>query len=157
VACSSGVSYFFTLANDSPSFLRISELAFPSDSSTWFLSLASASVLASVSPLAQFTAFTIRMYLVPICAIDPSSTTALCVRSQISLAMASVNFASAGCFIIWSVCSISVLESKLKNGDCSSCTSKPCRSAPSNTASPVVLAKSPSTILLLSVSFGRPP
>src|SRR5947207_4282928 len=44
-------------------------------------------------------------------------------------------------------------ESKLRKGDCSSWTSRPWRSVPSNTESPVVLAKSASTIVSFSDSF----
>src|SRR5882762_277636 len=43
--------------------------------------------------------------------------------------------------------------SKLRNGDCSSCTSRPWRSVPSKTESPVVLVKSASTTVSFSESF----
>ena len=45
-------------------------------------------------------------------------------------------------------------EIRLRNGDCSSCTARPCRKVPSNTGSPVVFAKSARTIVSLSVSLG---
>ena len=60
VACSSGVSNFCTVLSDSPSLFRISAADFPNASSTWFLSIAWASVLASVSPFEQLTALTVR-------------------------------------------------------------------------------------------------
>src|SRR5258707_15808447 len=44
-------------------------------------------------------------------------------------------------------------ESKLKNGDCSSCTSRPWRRVPSKTESPVVLVKSARTTVSFSDSF----
>src|SRR5258708_940616 len=40
----------------------------------------------------------------------------------------------------------------LRNGDCSNCTESPWRSVPSNTGSPVELAKSASTTVSFSVS-----
>ena len=43
-------------------------------------------------------------------------------------------------------------RSRLRNGDCPSCTASPCRSVSSNTGSPVVLVKSASTMVSLSVS-----
>src|SRR6266478_9629408 len=44
--------------------------------------------------------------------------------------------------------------SSLRNGDCSSCTSRPWRNVPSNTESPVVLVKSASTTVSFSESLG---
>src|SRR5580698_5487444 len=96
VACSKGVSNFWIVLRDSPSLFRISIDTFPSASSTWFWSLACASVLASVRPLSQLTALRVRRYWVPILAIEPSSTAALAVRWQTSRAIAGISFASAG-------------------------------------------------------------
>ena len=45
-------------------------------------------------------------------------------------------------------------ETRLRKGDCSSCTANPWRSVPSNTGSPVVFVKSARTIVSLSVSLG---
>src|SRR6266853_4037783 len=44
--------------------------------------------------------------------------------------------------------------SRLRNGDCSSCTSRPWRRVPSKTESPVVLVKSASTTVSFSESLG---
>ena len=109
-------------------------------------------VCVSDSPLEQFTAFRIRLYCVPICAIEPSMTALLPVRWQISCEISGVSFASAGCPIRrkvrWMACS----GTMLRKGDCSSCTVSPCRRVPPNTASPVLLTRSARTIVSLSVS-----
>jgi hypothetical protein len=68
------------------------------------LSGASASALASVSPLAQFTALRMIEYCEPICAIEPVSVAALDVRWQISREISGVSRASGDCPIIFSVC-----------------------------------------------------
>jgi hypothetical protein len=109
-------------------------------------------VLASVSPLEQLTAFRVRRYCVPICAIEPSSTAALPVRWQSSRAICGVSFASGFWTIISRLYWIRWSEIMLRNGDCSSCTESPCRSVPSNTGSRVAFVKSARTMVSLSVS-----
>jgi hypothetical protein len=78
------------------------------------LSDASASALASVSPLAQFTAFRMMVYCDPICAIEPVSVAALDVRWQISREISGLNLASGVCPIIFSVCCTRSSEIKLR-------------------------------------------
>ena len=78
------------------------------------------------------------------------------MRTQISLASSGVSRVSAGWPISPNVFWIRWSETRLRKGDCSSCTANPWRSVPSNTGSPVVLAKSARTIVSLSVSFGLP-
>src|SRR5438876_11516477 len=90
VARSRGVLYFWVELKDSPSFLRISEAAFPSASRTWLLSFACASVVATKSPFTQFTALRIRLYCVPIRAIEPSRAAVLLVLWQTSRAICGV-------------------------------------------------------------------
>ena len=62
---------------------------------------------------------------------------ALAVRWQTSWANSRVSRASLGWAISASVCATRWSESKLRNGDCSSCADSPCRSVPSKTGSPV--------------------
>ena len=74
---------------------------------------------------------------------------------QISRAISGVSFAFEGCCpIMRRVCWTRSLETRLRKGDCSSCTESPWRIVPSKTGSPVVLEKSASTILCLSVRSG---
>jgi hypothetical protein len=96
------------------------------------------------------------MYCVPSDEIDPSIVAALAVRRQISFARSWLNRASFGCAISFTVSAIFSSLSKFKNGDCSSCDDNPWRNAPSNTLSPVLLAKSASTTVSLSVNFAAP-
>jgi len=56
---------------------------------------------------------------------------ALAVRWQTSWANSRVSLASLGCVIRASVSTTRWSESKLRNGDCSSCADSPCRSVPS--------------------------
>ena len=86
--------------------------------------------------------------------MEPSRTTALAVRSQTSLAISGASRASGGWPIMRNTCWMRSSEMRLRKGDCSSCTAKPCLSVPSKTGSPVVFVKSASTIVSLSVSFG---
>jgi hypothetical protein len=90
-------------------------------------------------------------YWLPRGAIEPSSTAALPVRSQISRASSGVSCASADLPIRRRVCPIRWSEMRLRNGDCSSCTAMPCRSVLSKTDSPVELAKSASTTVSFSL------
>src|SRR5258708_10938103 len=80
VACSRGLLYFCTVLKASQSLLLISDAAFPRASRTWLLSFACPSVADSNSPLTQFAALRIRVYRVPISAIEPFSAAALLVR-----------------------------------------------------------------------------
>src|ERR1039457_605850 len=84
--------------------------------------------------------------------MEPSRTAALEARSQTSRAISGVRRVSAGRSIRCSVCWIRSSGTTLRKGDCSSCTSNPWRSVPSNTGSPVLLMKSASTSVSLSDS-----
>ena len=75
----------------------------------------------------------------------------LAVRWQTSRANSCVNRASLGWAIRDIVCAMRSSESKFKNGDCSNWDESPCRSVPSKTGSPVLLAKSARTMVSLSV------
>ena len=59
-----------------------------------------------------------------------------------------------GCDIRVSVCAMRSSESRLRNGDCSSCDDKPWRSVLSKIGSPVVLVNSARTMLSFSVRRG---
>ena len=109
---------------------------------------------ARTSPVRHSSARSPNTYWLPRLASEPSRTAALAVRSQISRAISGVSRVSAGLPISLSTCWMRSSEMRLRNGDCSSCTARPCLSVPSNTASPVVLLKSARTIVSLSVSFG---
>ena len=78
VAWSSGAIELFNRAERFAQLVaEFLKMLFPGHSRTWLLSLASASVLANDSPVEQFTALRIRLYWVPICAIEPSMTALL--------------------------------------------------------------------------------
>ncbi len=94
-----------------------------------------------------------RTYWLPRLAIDPSSTAVLPVRWHTSNATDGVRARSAGCPISPSTCWMRSSLTRLRNGDCSSCTVKPCRSVSLKTGSFVLLAKSARTILSRSVSL----
>ena len=87
----------------------------------------------------------------PIWAIEPASTAVLAVRWQSSRAISGVSLASGFWSIIRKVCWICWSETRLRKGDCSSCTERPWRSVPSNTGSPVEFVKSARTMVSLSV------
>ncbi len=93
-------------------------------------------------------------YWLPRLLIVASKTAALPVRSHTSRAISGVRRASDGWPIRRSTACMRSSEIRLRNGDCSSCTARPCRKVPSNTGSPVVFAKSARTIVSLSVSLG---
>ena len=93
-------------------------------------------------------------YWLPRLAIVPSRTATLPVRSHMSRAIPGVRRASDGWPIRRKTACMRSSEIRFRNGDCSSCTARPCRKVPSNTGSPVVFAKSARTIVSLSVSLG---
>src|SRR5260370_419280 len=103
-----------------------------------------------MSPVRQFLARKPNTYWLPRLAIDPSRTAAPPARSQISLATSAVSDASAGWLIRLSIAWIRWSETRLRNGDCSSCTANPWRSVPSNTGSPVALMKSATRVIVAS-------
>src|ERR1700723_2510946 len=86
--------------------------------------------------------------------MDPSRTAALYVRWQIWRARSLVTRAVDGWPMYCMVCCIWRSERMCRNGDCASCAARPWRSAPSNTASPVVFVKSARTMEPWPVSLG---
>src|ERR1022692_438029 len=72
VACSRGTSNFWTVASDSPNWLRSFAAVFPRLFKTFSLLLAVACSSPSGSPDLQFTAFKLNTYCVPRLAIDPA-------------------------------------------------------------------------------------
>jgi hypothetical protein len=94
-------------------------------------------------------------YLLPRLAIEPYKTAALPVRSQTSRPICGSSRASGGWPIKCKTCCMRSSEIRLRKGDCSNCTDRPWRSVPSNTGSPVELAKSASTTVSFSVKTLR--
>src|ERR1700683_1427764 len=86
--------------------------------------------------------------------MEPSRTAALCVRWQIWRATSLVTRVVAGWPMYWRVCCTWRSERMCRKGDCASCAARPCRRAPSKTASPVVFVKSARTMEPCPVSFG---
>lgn len=84
---------------------------------------------------------------------DPCSTAALAVRSQIWRAICGVSRASAGWPIKRSVACTRSSDTRLRNGDCSSCTARPWRSVAWKTASPVLFSTSASTSVAAAQAF----
>jgi hypothetical protein len=149
----SDVLYFFTVSGDSPSFSRISDAMLPSTLKTWSFPSACRSALARGSWVAQLMARRVTSYLVPTRAIEPSNSTVLLVRWQISRVISGVSLTSGAFPMKCKVCWIVSSGTTLRNGDCSNSTDRPLRSVPSNTESQVVFVKSARTMLSLSASF----
>ena len=148
------MSYLSTVVSDSPTrVLNLLAILLSALSTSSFFAACTCSS-ARTSPVRQSFARSPSTYWLPRLAIEPSSTTALAVRSQISRATLGVSRASEGWPISRRACWICWSEMMLRKGDCSSCTDSPCRSVPSKTVSPVVFVKSARTIVSLLVSFG---
>ena len=96
VASGSGVSYFSTVASDSPTRVLNCLATCVRALRTSSLRAACTCCSSRMSPVRQFRARSPSTYWLPRLAIDPSSTAALAVRSQISRASSGVSRASAG-------------------------------------------------------------
>ena len=116
------MSYFCTVASDSPSLPRSFDRRFAQRLQHLLLGLPpSLALLPAMSPVWQFTAFNPITYWLPRLAIDPASMALLPVRWQISRATSGVSFASGGRAISFNVSTTLLSESTLRKGDCSGC------------------------------------
>ena len=152
VASSIGVANFCTEASDSPSFVRSADAELSKAFSTSPLPEARACSATSVSPVAQLIAFKPITYSLPRLEIEPASMALLPTRWHSSRATSPVTACSGERPIRRSVAVTFRSERMFRNGDCPRSTASACFSVSSNTGSPVLLAKSASTMLSFSVS-----
>src|SRR5713226_178565 len=148
-----GTSNFCTDARDSPSLPRILETALPSAESTCSLLEACACSCARESPVWQLIAFSVRTYCEPRLATDPERVALLPARKQSSRARSEVRRSLGERPMKPSVSCTREEGITRRKGDCSRSTASACFNVPSNTGSPVVLAKSARTTVSFSVSF----
>ena len=139
---------FSTRGSDSPARVRNRLAIWPSALKTSSFLAADACSWSRISPVRQFLARKPNTYWLPRLVIEPSTTAALPVRSQISAATSGVSFASVGRTIRRQRLAHARIRKQTENtATVSSSTDIPWRSVSSNTGSPVLFSKSARTMV----------